>query len=56
VLEARAAIGIEREGLREDLDRHVAVEARITRAIHFAHSAFAQLPANLERPDPGADL
>ena len=35
-------IGIEREELRQDLDRDAAIQLRIAGAIHDAHSAFPQ--------------
>ena len=38
-LEAREAIGIVGEGLGQDLDRDVAIELRIARAIDLAHAA-----------------
>jgi hypothetical protein len=41
-LEAREAIGISGDELREHLDRHVAIQLRIARAIHFAHAADAE--------------
>ena len=44
-LEARDAIGILRDTVRQDLQRDVATELRIARAIHLAH------PAGAERRD-----
>src|SRR5262245_37032401 len=41
-LKSRDAICVNRERLGEDLDRDVATEPRVPRAIHFAHSAFAK--------------
>ena len=41
-LESRETVGIGREGIREDLERDVAIEPRIARAIHLAHAARAQ--------------
>jgi hypothetical protein len=38
-LEAREAIRIEREGLRQDLQRDVAIQFRIARAIDLTHAA-----------------
>jgi hypothetical protein len=46
-LEAGQPVGILGERLRQDLDRHVAIEARVLRAIDFAHAA---------RADGGGDL
>ena len=41
-LEAGARPGVGRQRIRKDLDRHVAIELRVARAIHLAHSAGAQ--------------
>src|SRR5262249_14992517 len=49
-LEPRDAIGVVRQALRQDLDRDVAIEARIASAIHLAHSTFADLGKDLEWP------
>ena len=40
-LEAREAIGIESENLRENLERHVAIQLGVARAIDFPHAARA---------------
>ena len=40
-LEAREAIGIVRERVRQDLDRDVAIQLRVARAIDLAHAACA---------------
>ena len=40
-------IGIVRERVGQDLDRDIAIELRVARAIHLAHAAFA---------DRGGDL
>src|SRR5688572_29257380 len=40
--EPREAIGIERERCRQYFDGHVAIELRIARAIHLAHSPGAE--------------
>ena len=42
-LEARHALGVVRERLRQDFDRHVAAQLGIGGAIDFAHPAFAEL-------------
>src|SRR5262249_25621668 len=42
-LEARHAISVSREALRQDFDRHVASELRIRHTPHFAHPGFAEL-------------
>ena len=54
-LEAGEAIRIGGEGRRKDLDRDVAFQARIARAIHFAHAAGTQECLDLIDADPGAD-
>ena len=41
-LEARQRIGIVRDGLRQDLDRDVAVELPVPRLVHLAHAARAE--------------
>ena len=41
--EPREPIGIVRERVRQDLDRDVAIQLRVARAIHLAHAAFADL-------------
>jgi hypothetical protein len=41
-LEAREAVGVGQEGVREDLDRDIAAEFRVARAVHLAHSAGAE--------------
>ena len=41
-LEARDAVGIGRESIRENFQRDVAIEPRIARAIHLAHAARAE--------------
>ena len=51
-LEARTAIGVGDEGLRQDLDRHVAPELRIARAVHLAHAAGSDQRSDLVRSEP----
>src|SRR5687767_6289229 len=41
-LEARQAVGIERERVRDDLERHVAVQPRVARPVNLAHAAGAE--------------
>ena len=41
-VEARHPLGVVREALGHDLERDVAPELRIPRAIHFAHPARAK--------------
>ena len=50
LLEAMHAAGIRRERLRDQLDRHVAPETRITRAVHIAHPAGAEPAGDLYGP------
>ena len=53
--EAGEPVGIGREPGRQNLDRHVAIELRVASPIHLAHSAFADLRANLIVPDSAAN-
>ena len=55
-LEARHAIRIGREGGRQHLQRDVAVQFRVPRAAHFAHSAGAELRRDLVGADPCSGL
>ena len=41
--ESRQPLSVRGEQLGQDLDRHVAIELRVSGAIHLAHSAFAKL-------------
>ena len=50
-LEARQAIRVARERIRQDLDRDVAIEPRVARAVHLAHPARAQQRQDFELPD-----
>ena len=49
-LEPRATIGVSREDIRQNLDRHVAPQRRIARAVDVTHAARAEQRANLVRP------
>ncbi len=51
---ASQAIGIERERLRQDLQRDVTIQPRIPRAIDLAHPAFAELGEDLVGSDLGS--
>ena len=51
LLEARDAVGVCRQQLREDLDRDLAVQAGVLRSIDLAHSAFAQLVEDAVRAE-----
>ena len=53
-LEARDTFGILGERFRQHLDRHVAIELRIARSIHFTHATHTQRAGDLERADPRA--
>ena len=48
------AIGIAGERVRKDLQRDVAIQLRIVRAIHLAHSACAEGGENLIRAESDA--
>ena len=50
-LESSDTIGIGGDRRRQNLQRDVTLQPGIARAIHFAHSAFAQLRDNRIRPD-----
>ena len=45
--EASAAVGIGAEGLRQDLERDVAIQLRVAGAIHLAHPARTDGSENL---------
>ena len=47
--EARQALGVAREELRQDLQRDVAIEFGVAGAIDLAHTAFAKLVEDLVR-------
>jgi hypothetical protein len=51
-LKAPKTLGVERDGVRQHLDRDVAPQARVTRTIDFAHPAGTESRANLIRPKP----
>src|SRR5262245_6823646 len=53
-LEPREALGIERKAFRQDLDRDVAIQFRVTGAIDLAHSTRAERRDDLVRTDTGA--
>ena len=48
-LEARQAVGIPRERVRQELDRDIASELRVPRPIDFAHAAGSEGGDNLVR-------
>ena len=52
LFEPALAIGIARECRRQDLDRDVALQLRIARAIDLAHAADAETSEDLESADP----
>ena len=51
------ALGIRRDRPRQNLDRNVSTQARVTRAIDLAHAAGAKRRDDLVRPDaiPGCE-
>jgi hypothetical protein len=49
-------IRIAGERLGQDLERDVAIELRVARAIDLAHAAFAKFRDDFIEPDSGADL
>jgi len=53
-LESRQAFGVARDLLGQDLDRHVAPEPRIARAIDLAHPPRAQRRQDLVGAEPGS--
>ena len=52
--EACEAIGIAGEQIRQHLDRDVAIQLGVARAIHLAHAACAERTSNLVRPQAHA--
>ena len=54
LLEAAQPVGVGREGAGQDLDRHVARQARVAGAVDLAHSARAQESGDLVGPDLGS--
>jgi hypothetical protein len=52
--EAGEAIGILRDALRQDLQRDVAPELRVARAIDFAHSTRAERPDDFVETEASA--
>jgi hypothetical protein len=54
-LEPSQPLVIGRERRRQNLDGHVAAEARVARTIHLAHGARAELTNHFERAEPLAD-
>ena len=54
-LEARQPIGVGDEGRRQDLDRDVAPQLRVARAIHLAHAARAEQRQISYDAEPPAD-
>jgi hypothetical protein len=51
LLEALAAIGVVCELLRENLDRELAPEALVARAVHLAHASRAEGSEDLVRTE-----
>ena len=53
-LEARHALGIQREGIGQDLDSDVATQSGVSGAIYLAHAAGAKGREDLIRPEASA--
>jgi hypothetical protein len=53
-IEAIAELGIGRETLGQNLERHDAIEAGVARTVHFAHAAGAERCHDLVRTKPDA--
>ena len=51
VLEAGHAVLVGGEGFRQDLDRYVAAELGVPRAVHLAHAARAERSADFVRAE-----
>jgi hypothetical protein len=54
LLEAPQSLGVAGQRAREDLDRDVAIQARVPRAVHLAHPPRAQRAQDLVRPEARA--
>ena len=54
LLKAAQSVGVQRQRLRQDLDRYFALEARVTGAVDLAHAARAQKRNNFVRSKFGA--
>src|ERR1019366_3085482 len=52
--EARHAVRVAREGLGQHLDRHLAAEPRVLRAINLAHPALPERSEDFVWPESGA--
>jgi hypothetical protein len=51
-LQAREPFRIVRKALGQDLQRHLALQPRVARPIHFTHAADAELRNDFVRADP----
>ena len=49
--EAREAIGVVGEQVRQDFERNLAIELRLTCPVHLAHATFADLGGDLIRTE-----
>jgi hypothetical protein len=47
LLEAPQPVSIARKRFRQNLDRHIAVETRVTGAVHLSHAAGTERRLNL---------
>ena len=55
LLEAPQSVGVAGQRTREDFHRDVAIQARVTRAVHLAHPPRAQRTQDLVRPEARRD-
>ena len=56
LLEAAQPVGIGGEGRRQDLDRHLAAEARVPGAVDLSHSPRSDRREDFVGPESGAGL
>ena len=55
-LESSDPLRISEEGVRKDLDRHIATKLRVVRSVDLTHAAGPEGGEDLVRADTGADL
>jgi hypothetical protein len=53
-MKARDAFGVAGVGLRQDFDRHLAIELGVEGKVHLAHSAGADLAEDFMYAEPGS--
>ena len=56
LLETAQALGVGGEGRRQDLDRHLAAEARVPRAVNLSHPPRSDRREDLVGTESGAGL